>query len=265
MDIARIDYWATSGGSVLHRASVLSKVLATAAVVAAVIVGSRLMLLAPLYLAVIVTVRAAGLPPLRVILISLLPGLFALLYAISRAGEGLSVSLMILLKAFTAASAMILLLSTTPYTDVLGLVGRVLPRALRDGLFMTYRSFFILLRLMDNLIRAARLRGGLRPGRFIGNARSVGSGVGILFIHAYDESQRLYDVMSIRGYAGRLCARRSYGAVSLNDLPYLLVAVLFLGCSLYAARMGKEAGLVFPAAVLLVYAAVMEALRFWKR
>jgi cobalt/nickel transport system permease protein len=265
VDIARIDYWAVSGRSVLHRASVPSKVLATAAVIATVIIASHLPLLAALYVMVIITVRAAGLPPLKVIAISLLPGLFALLFAISKAGEGLFVPLTILLKAFTAASAMILLLSTTPFNNILGFIGRILPRVLRDGLFMTYRSFFILFKLMDNLITAIRLRGGFQRGRFLKNARNIGSGVGIIFVNAYDKSQMLYDVMFIRGYAGRLSGKQRYGAISLNDLPYLLVTALFLGEAVYAIHTGRHESLSSLVIVLLIYAALMEGLRVWKR
>ncbi|MBI5189271.1 MAG: hypothetical protein HZA22_01155 [Nitrospirae bacterium] len=264
MDIARLDYWAATGGSVLHRASVPSKALATAAVIASVVTSDSPALLAALYLMVIVTVRAAGLPPLKVMVISFLPGLFALLYAISKAGAGLAVPAVILLKAFTAATAMILLISTTPFADIMGFIGKAMPKVLRDGLFMTYRSFFILLRLMDNLVTAIRLRGGLRPGRLVRNSRNIGSGVGILFIHAFDTSQRLYDVMSIRGYAGHLSATHSYAAFSVCDIPYLLAASIFLG----AAVFGGEAGIGNPVAVIatvVIYAAIMEALRAWKR
>lgn len=109
MDIARIDYWAASGKSIMHRASVPSKTLATAAVIATVIVSSYLPLLAALYLMVLISVRAAGLPVGKVMVISVLPGLFALLFALSKLGGGLLIPVIILLKAFTAASAMILL------------------------------------------------------------------------------------------------------------------------------------------------------------
>jgi len=265
VDIARIDYWAASGGSVMHKASVPSKVLATAAVIATVIIGSFLPLLVALYLMVLISVRAAGLPVVKVMVISFLPGLFALLFALSKLGGGLITPVIILLKAFTAASAMILLLSTTPYNDILGFVGRVMPRVLRDGLFMTYRSFFILLKLMDNFIMALKLRGGFQRGRFLHNSRNIGSGVGMLFINAYDKSQRLYDVMSIRGYSGRLSGTHRYRAVSANDLPYLLVAAVFLGEAAYAMQSGRQGSLSSFAVLLLVYACLMEVLRVWKR
>jgi len=265
VDIARIDYWAASGGSVMHKASVPSKTLATAAVIATVIIGSYLPLLAALYLMVLISIRAAGLPVVKVMVISVLPGLFTLLFALSKLGGGLLIPVIILLKAFTAASAMILLLSTTPYNEILGFVGKLMPRVLRDGLFMTYRSFFILLNLMNNFITALRLRGGFQPKKFWRNSGNIGSGVGILFINAYDKSQRLYDVMSIRGYSGRLSGTHRYRAVSANDLPYLLAAAVFLGEAVYAMQSSRQGSLYSFAAVLIVYTFTMEVLRFWKR
>jgi energy-coupling factor transporter transmembrane protein EcfT len=160
---------------------------------------------------------------------------------------------------------MILLLSTTPYNDIIGFVGRVMPRVLRDGLFMTYRSFFILFKLMDNFITALRLRGGFQPKKFWKNSGNIGSGVGILFIHAYDKSQRLYDVMSIRGYSGNLSGSHSYHDISANDLPYLLVAAVFLGEAAYAMLSGRQGSLCSFAIVVLIYACSMEVLRVWKR
>ncbi len=160
---------------------------------------------------------------------------------------------------------MILLLSTTPYNDILGFVSKVMPRVLRDGLFMTYRSFFILFQLMANFITALRLRGGFQPKRFWRNSGNIGSGVGILFIHAYDKSQRLYDVMSIRGYSGRLSGTHRYRAVSVNDLPYLLAAAVFLGEAAYAMQSGRQGSLYTFGILLIVYAFTLEVLPVWKR
>jgi len=265
MDISKIDYWATSGTSFLHRAAVVSKLLATAFVIAGVILAGDVAVLAGLYLMVMVTVRAARLPLVKVMLISLFPGLFAVLYAISQAGAGWTLPAVIIMKALTAASAMILLISTTPYTSVVGFMGRLMPRVVADGLFMTYRSFFILLELMDHFLKALKLRGGFQPHRLIRNARNVAAGVGMLFIRAFDKSQRLYDVMSIRGYSGRLAATRRLDGFGARDLPYLLAAFTFLTIAIYVRVYGQGARVMALTFVLAVYVIGMEAHRVWKR
>lgn len=264
MDISKVDYWATSGTSMLHRASVRSKLLATACVIASVVITRDIAGLACLLAVVMITVRAAGLRPGKILLIAIFPSLFALLFAAGYAGTGWELPAAIILKALTAASSMVLLVSTTPYTQVAGYLGRMLPRVIADGLFMTYRSFFIMLELLGHFIDALRLRGGFRPGRALAGAVNIGSGIGMLFIRSYDKSQRLYDVMSVRGYSGMLAAPVKSKGMSLADLPYLAVTVYFLCVLALAAYKGGPAGATALAVPLVVYLVYMEAARAWK-
>ncbi len=263
MDISKIDYWAHSGTSLMHRASVSSKLVATGLVITGVVVTKDVGVLAGLFAAVLITARGARLPLSKIVLIALFPSLFALLFALSYASAGWRMPAAILLKAFTAASSMVLLVSTTPYTEVAGNIGRFMPRVVADGLFMTYRSFFILLGLLDNFIDALRLRGGFRPRHMVAGARNIGSGLGMLFIRAYDKSQRLYEVMSVRGYSGRLASRPKRGGLGLADLPYTAMAALFLIYSAAPGAVGRP-GPVVLVPLLIAYLAVMEAFSHWK-
>lgn len=265
MDIAKIDYWATSGGSIMHKATVYSKLAASALAVATVVISRDIVVLLSLYAVVLITVRASKLPLKAVIAISLYPAIFAVLFAVSQAGSGWMMPAAIIMKAVTAATAMLLLVSTTPYTEVMGVARRFLPRVVADGLFMTYRSFFILIKFMDHFIDALRLRGGLKPGRFVKNASNMAPGIGMLFIRAFDSSQRLYDVMSLRGYSGRLSGARPSVGLGINDIPYpLMTSIVFLQ-ALCWGRGGCHAGHAAMPVLLAVYFAGMEGFRAWKR
>lgn len=265
MDIARIDYWANSGKSIVHKSAPVSKAASTAMVIASVIVSRDLALLVCLYLSILATARLARLPVRYILAIAIFPVLFAVLYAVSQASAGWQWPAVIIMKALTAATAMVVLISTTPYADVINLIGRFLPKVIKDGLFMTYRSFFILLGLFNRFMKALRLRGGLSPRRSLNNAGNTAAGVGMLFIRAYDKSQMLYDVMTIRGYSGRLSAERGVGRPGFYDLPYLAVTAAFL--LMAVLRKGQLAGVgaALPATVFLIYSAGTEALRFWKK
>jgi len=266
MDISRIDYWAATGTSQLHRSSTPSKIAATALAISSVVVSNDLFVLAALYALVMLSVRAAGLPVLKVFGLSVFPALFAALFALSQARAGWALPATIILKAVTAASSMLLLVSTTPFNEVLAFMGRLLPRVVKDGLFMTYRSFFILLNMMDHFIDALKLRGGLRARGSFNNARHVAAGVGMLFIRAYDKSQRLYDVMTIRGYSGSLVGDgRRVGGFRATDVPYPLMAGLILLEAAYSRISGQPAHMAALVVALALYTAVMEASRFWKR
>ena len=264
MDITRIDYWAASGKSVVHKSSPVSKVIATSMVIASVIITQDLGLLACLYLSVLITVRLSMLPVRYVIAVSLLPAAFTILYALSLTSGGWMLPVTIVLKAITAASAMILLISTTPFTEVISLAGRWMPQVIRDGIFMTYRSFFILLGLMNNFLIALRLRGGIGPRRLVSNYSNMAAGVGMLFILAYEKSQRLYDVMSIRGYSGKLSVERKISRPGLLDIPYMSVTAAFLLAAIL--KKGPFSGNGIAILILvIIYVVSMEALRFWKK
>jgi cobalt/nickel transport system permease protein len=249
----------------VHRATVLSKLAATALVISTVVVADNLAVLAGAYTLVLITVILARLPVRSVLAISAFPGLFAVLFALSQARSGWLLPAVIIMKALTGATSMILLISTTQYAEVVGFFGRFLPRVVTDGLFMTYSSFFILFGLLDHFMKALRLRGGFQPRRLIKNAGNMASGVGILFVRAYDKSQRLYDVMTIRGYSGQLGSRKPLGGLSLGDLPYTAMAAFILVEAAYARRGGHLFGSLAMPAGLLIYLVGMEAARAWKR
>jgi cobalt/nickel transport system permease protein len=137
------------------------------------------------------------------------PTIFALFFAASQWNGSLLGPATILLKALTAAQAMVLLVTTTPYPDIFAAIGRVMPRLLADGLFLTYRSFFLLLREMGRTVTALRLRGGLKQGSHISNAANMARALGMLLVRAMDLSERLYAVLRVRGYRGRLEAGNS--------------------------------------------------------
>jgi hypothetical protein len=93
----------------------------------------------------------------------------------------------------------------------------------------------------------------------------MAEGVGMLFIHASTKSQMLYDVMSIRGYSGRLAGGRPAQGFGLTDLPYLGMAAFFLAESAYMKSCGRPLPALLLPAALTLYLLFMEALKFWKR
>jgi cobalt/nickel transport system ATP-binding protein len=234
LDIAAIDMWANSGASRLHRASAAGKGIGAMAFVAAVVLASSPYLLASIYLLLLAGVFASRLPARRLVEIAAYPTIFAILFAISRWDGGFSTPAVILLKTLTAAQAMVLLITTTPYTDLFAAVGRVMPGLLADGLFVTYRSFFVLLREMGRMLTALRLRGGLRPRRYVANTRNVSRAMGMLLVRGVDLSERLYSVLRVRGYRGRIQAGDRWRRTSPSDALPLVAGAVALALALLA-------------------------------
>jgi cobalt/nickel transport system permease protein len=231
IDIARIDYWAANGASPFHRASVVSKFLFLLCVIAAAVVTGEPVPLAVVCAALVVLAALSGLPWMAIGLLSLYAAVFALLYAISLRG-GMWTYALLLLKAITPAYAVGMLVASTPYPRIFSFLSTFLPEILAAGMFMTYRTLFILLDMMDNFGTAIRLRGGFSPGNIVKNGSNIAKGVGMLLVRAVERSQRLYAVMAVRGYNGSM-AEKTVGTFGGSDwLPLgaglgILALVLF--------------------------------------
>jgi len=93
---------------------------------------------------------------------------------------------------------------STPYPRIFSLFSALLPEVLAAGLFMTYRTLFILLDMMDNFAAAIRMRGGFSPGSLYKNGANISKGVGMLLVRAVERASSLYAVMVARGYSGSM-------------------------------------------------------------
>lgn len=231
MDIGAIDYFANSGNSFLHRASTKYKIIFVALVIVSVVITDDFKLLLSVYLVLTAFITLTRLPVLKIISIALYPGMFALLFAIASWNGNWIGSGVIVLKALDTALAMVLLIVTTPYPNIFAALRPLLPKIVVEGLFLTYRSIFILLELIDNLIKALRLRGGLTPGRYLKNIINFSSGIGLLLVRGFDLSERFYGVMRIRGYNGKMAEIESK-KLGKRDAAPILVGILVFALSL---------------------------------
>lgn len=232
IDVARIDYWAASGTSAFHRASVLSKLIFVGSVVAAAVISRNASALAAGY-ALLLLVAAAARLPLRIAALSLYAAVFAALYGISLRGAGLAMYGLVILKAVTPALAVLMLIASTPYPRLFSLISVVLPELPAAGLFMTYRTFFILLNMMNDFIVALRLRGGLARGHIMKTITNMPRGIAMLLVAAVERSSRLYAVMAVRGYSGSMAEKERAQLTKHDWLPLVTgVAVLILVISL---------------------------------
>jgi len=227
LDIASIDRWAYEGKSPLHLASPFSKVFMMAAILASIIISSDLRLLAGIYLIGLFVIRIAQLPLLRIMALAAYPAAFAFLFALSQMSGQWQIPLLIIMKAQAAAITLLTLLGTTSYPQVFGLASHVMPRILSDGLLLAYRLFFVLLELIDRFLAAIRLRGGLSSLRLSANLKNVALGLGGLFVRSFERSQRLYDVMNLRGYRGQIAPSAPLSLRRDDWLPFSIGGIVF--------------------------------------
>lgn len=230
---AQVDYLASAGGTVWHRASAFTKLLAAGAAIAAAVFAPGWPVLAVLLGTALVLVASARLPLRLIVAAATTPLLFALVFIVaSWRGQALA-AVELALRPVIASLVALWLVGTTPYPDLFAPLSRVLPRALGDSLFLTYRAVFTLLDRVERLWRALRLRGAL-TGPLRRRSAMMGEAVGTVVLYGFERSQRLYQVMHLRGHSGRVCGCRHWLDVREEDawvialLVWILLSALVL-------------------------------------
>jgi energy-coupling factor transporter transmembrane protein EcfT len=230
VNIGSIDRSAVSDLGWLHRISPTAKLVAFALVLGAVVVTWNVFVAAT-FLLLLAAVAASARIDLRLAFtLAAYPAVFALIFAFASAPDALS-GATIVIKAVCAGLAAVIIVLTTPYPQVFAPVQRVVPGVVGDALLMTYRTTFLLLGKFGQLVRAVRLRAGIRGEHPVRAARATTAAFGSLLLYALDLAQRDYDVMRLRGYSGRLRVPLPRSRSRGRDAVLLAAAGLLLATS----------------------------------
>ncbi len=156
-----------------------------------------------------IAVRAAMVLPFSALVALGLPflggGETAVVLGVHLSIKGLWVLAGAAMKSTLGVAALVLLVSTTPFANLLaGLRSLGAPALLVDLLSLTYRYLFVLIGEAMRLRRAAAAR-GYRP-QWLPQAAIVGRLAGNLFVRSYERAERIYGAMRLRGYSGRVPA-----------------------------------------------------------
>jgi cobalt/nickel transport system permease protein len=242
----------------LHRINPWTKIGIVGALVLAVTVFDRLVVLAGLYGAVLIVYELAGLPFRRLAGWYTLPMLFiisvagplALLEPGTPIGGALSTPLgelsitlagLVLFSELTCRSLTVVTFTltasmTTKYADVACILGRVLPRPIDQIALLTYRFTFVLVETLEDLVKAALSRGA-NVSEFWSNKRLYARILGMTMLSAIEQSERLVKSMEARGYNGDITL---YGDVSRPPVHELFGVI-----SSYVAIVGYAAVAVY--------------------
>lgn len=239
LDLAIVDYWASSGRSFWHRASAGAKIVLVAAIVGAALFSRAPLLLAGLYALVWMLVLSSGLPLLRVVGLAAYPALFSIIFIWSRWDGSWQMPVVYLLRSLCGGLAAVWLVSTTPYPDLFAPVSRIVPRLVGDALFLSYRAFFTLVDKLVHLWAALRLRGAWGRGGLARTLSNLGQGLGTVVLFSAERSQRVYAVMALRGHSGRVCGCRHWASGTRFDWVPLTLAVIVIVTALWV-RVGSS-------------------------
>lgn len=123
------------------------------------------------------------------------------LWELSVSYSGLQVLGNILVKAWLSIFSLVLLSSTTKFSELVGALEQLhMPRVMTMILSFMYRYLFV---LVDEVMRLKQARdsrsfGGSRWWQL----RVIGNMVGTLFIRSYERGERVYAAMLARGFDG---------------------------------------------------------------
>ena len=123
--------------------------------------------------------------------------------------SGLQVFWNILAKAWLSILSLILLTSTTKFSNLLkGLEKIRLPRVMVMLLSFMYRYLFV---LVDEVMRMRQARDSRSfGGGRLWQLRTIGNMIGTLFIRSYERGERVYAAMVARGFDGQTRTLESF-------------------------------------------------------
>jgi len=232
MDIAFLDNLALNGQGFLHKASPRTKLVALALVITSVVLSRSVILLGSFAAILAVTMYAARLPMLKVMSYMLYPLFFVGIFALSAGGFS-AYTLLALLKAVVAVMSVLLVMSSTSYIEIFSLLRRFMPVIIADGLFVTYRSFFIIAGQIANFHRNIKLRGGYSESGLKRNVGNLARALGVVFINSCEISEKMYQVMNLRGFRGGIIHVHRNGTINRYDMAVVGSAMMFFGVAVF--------------------------------
>ena len=202
IQLSYLDYLAVEGRSFLHRLSPMLKIIGMLLVLSGVVILRNLSGLLLLY-GILLSLFFACRLPLRIFCLTLYPLLFAILFILISDFQAHFI-LLVFLKVLSGSTGVVLLLATTPYPSIFASLDKFLPSLFVTALFLTYRSIFILLKVLEETQYAIHLRGGFQwrhPKRSLVN---ISSAFGHLIIKGIDASEKMYEAMILRGFKNKI-------------------------------------------------------------
>jgi len=140
-------------------------------------------------------------------------------------GQGLKLSSLIALRAVSICMIIFPMIGTMKFHKTLNALQRLkFPDKLIQIVMFTYRYIFVLLGELAKMSTAAKAR-LFRRGTNIHTLRITGNLIGMLFIRAFERTQRVYDAMVSRGYKGSI---KTLDEFKLSNKDFLKASLIII-------------------------------------
>jgi len=228
MYLSAIDQMAGNGNSIFHHAGVPYKLLMVLALLIGIIGADNVIQLGILIGVVIIMFIITRVHAKEIIHLLIYPAFFSSLFALFKFQESLASGFIVIMKGTGAALTTLFLLSTTPWIEIFAFLSAYLPGLLVDIFMFTYRSFFILIDSLENLLRSIRLRGGYHSFNPLMSIKNMASVVGLVILNSFEMSERMYKIYQLRGYTGGIPVVRDWWKVTYTDGIVIVLSLLIV-------------------------------------
>ncbi|AOY75900.1 energy-coupling factor transporter transmembrane component T family protein [Clostridium formicaceticum] len=228
MHLADIDQISNNGDSLLHRAGTVSKIALTFFLLSSFIISNDFVRLGCLMVILFLLFILGRIPLKQVMHLAIYPAFFSTIFAFISAQQSWKLGVIVIMKAVGSAFTMLLLITTTPYIDIFAFLSLFMSSLLVDIFMFTYRSFFILIHKIQNSMKSIRLRGGYRPFNLWMNLKSAAGILGVLVIHSFEMSERMYKIYALRGYKGGIPLNTEIFPLKAIDVGIIIFGIVIL-------------------------------------
>lgn len=253
-DLDLITYYGEKGDSVFSKISPWTKAIMLVIVIAFITMSRSLLAIFILYAATVAVYWMAGLPLKKLFAWYALPLLFVLslvlvlmwsqpgtpvlpLGPLTLTDNGLFMVVILVLKALASVTYSLFFLMTTKYNYFSAMIYRIFPSPIDQIFLMSYRFIFITLKMVDNMLKAIRSRGG----GLIKSARKQGRLFAEVFaltlIRSYDRAERVNKAMEARGFKGKYMAATRIPGIRPVEYAFMLASVLLMIYVLWFVRL----------------------------
>lgn len=136
--------------------------------------------------------------------------------------------LSILIRSWLSVQLALILVAITQFPSLIHAFEHLMiPRVITTIIAFLYRYLFVLTDEAQRMMRAREARsaaipGMKRSGNLIWRIRTVGNMAGQLFLRSYDRSDRIYQAMLSRGYAGYMRTLKPHDMEKLDWMTLLM-------------------------------------------
>ena len=141
--------------------------------------------------------------------------------------QGVVAAVLVAVRFFAIFTVALVLFSTATFlTSIKALRALKFPDLLADMVLLTFRYLYEIGAYFGTMRRAARLRGFQGSQLSLGNIKTLASLLGHMFVRSFEQSERVYRAMVLRGYGAGKVRKDSFVAVSADYIKLAIALII---------------------------------------